>query len=238
MKLFRINSIGTALRAITGWLLLITGLYMAAALAGSIIPANNNWRQPDDGITVFVETNDVHVSLILPMAAAGEDFGDLIRPDHLLNSQLYGTHAMIGWGHGGVYRNAPTWADVRSGDIVSAVFGSDDTTLHIYHVIDPKPAPHRRAFRVTPRQYRMIVKQVKATFKLDKDRNSVAHTAYADDNLFYDSYGHYNALNTCNTWTGDILKRADVRIGIWTPLPGGIMRWFSFSTSAAMPLDR
>ena len=37
---------------------------------------------------------------------------------------------------------------------------------------------------------------------------------------------HYNALNTCNTWTGSVLKKAGVRIGMWTPLPGGVMRWF------------
>ena len=40
---------------------------------------------------------------------------------------LYGTHAMIGWGHRNVYRNARTLGDVRSGDIASAIIGSDET---------------------------------------------------------------------------------------------------------------
>ena len=102
MKLFRINSLWSAARAIIAWPLLVVGLYMLAALIGSHIPANADWRPPADGVNIFVETNGVHVSLIVPISAAGEDLSDLIRPDQLGNRDLYGTHVMIGWGHGRV----------------------------------------------------------------------------------------------------------------------------------------
>ncbi|MGL5837140.1 MAG: DUF2459 domain-containing protein [Sphingorhabdus sp.] len=226
MKLFRINSLGSTLRALIGWPMLLIGFYFIAALAGSIIPANPDWREPKDGIPIFVETNGVHVSLIVPMAAAGEDLSDLIRPEHLANRDLYGTHAMIGWGHGRVYRNARTWADVRSGDVASAIFGSDFTTLHIYHLIDPQPTRIRKRFHVSQAQFRRIIGEIRATFRLDENGRSIAHPAYGADNLFYDSYGHYSAIMTCNEWSGGILRRAGVRMGIWTPLPGGVMRWF------------
>ena len=98
-------------------------------------------REPENGIELFVETNGVHVSLIVPISAAGEDLSDLIRPQHLADPMLYGTHAMIGWGHEGVYRNAQSWAQVRSGDVASAFFGSPDTLLHVYHLI--RPTPHK-----------------------------------------------------------------------------------------------
>lgn len=225
MKLFRINSVGTALRALAGWPLLLVGLYFTTALLGSLIPANGNWREPGSGIPVFVETNGVHVSLILPISVAGEDLSDLIRPEQLADRDLYGTHAMIGWGHGRVYRNARTWGDVQSGDIASAIFGSDNTTLHIYHLINPRPSAIRKRFMVSEAQYRHMVRDVRATFKLT-DGHSKAYPAYGPNNLFYDSHGYYTALNTCNEWTAGILRRAGVRVGIWTPMPGGVMRWF------------
>ncbi len=226
MKLLRITGIWSALRALIGWPLLAIGMFFAAALIGSSIPANNGWQQVKDGIPIFVETNGVHVSLIVPIAASGEDLSDLIRPDQLSDPMLYGTHAMVGWGHGAVYRNARTWGDVRAKDIASAIFGSDFTTLHVYHLVNPRPEPYRKQLRVTPGQYHRIIAQIRATFLLDKQGRSTAHPAYGPNNLFYDSYGHYDAFHTCNSWTGDVLRRAGVRIGIWTPLPGGIMKWF------------
>ncbi|HMT41186.1 MAG TPA: DUF2459 domain-containing protein [Sphingorhabdus sp.] len=226
MKLFRINSVGTALRALISWPLLVIGLYFLAAFAGSSIPVNSDWREPDQGIPVFVETNGVHVSLIVPMSAAGEDFSDLIRPEHLSDSNIYGTHAMIGWGHGRVYRNARTWGDVKSGDIASAIIGSDETTLHIYHVIDPRPASHRKRFLVSQQAYKSIIASIRSTFRLTTGGRSKAYPAYGANNLFYDSKGHYSAYTTCNEWTGAVLRKAGIRMGIWTPMPGGVMRWF------------
>ena len=203
----------------------MVGFYFSAALIGSLIPANSAWQKPKNGVPIFVETNGVHVSLILPTAAAGEDLSDLIRAEHMTNPDLYGTHFMIGWGHGAVYRNAQTWGDVRSGDIGLAIIGSDDTTLHIYHLINPQPSSIRKEFRVTEVQYRTIVSEVRASFKLNNGR-STAYTAYGPNNLFYDSVGHYSALNTCNEWTANVLRKAGVRVGVWTPMPGGVMRWF------------
>jgi uncharacterized protein (TIGR02117 family) len=226
LKLFKIGSAWSFIRALIGWPSLLVGLFFLAALLGSVIPANSRWQQPDDGVEIFVETNGIHVSLVLPMVAAGEDLTDLIRPDHLSQPQLFGTHAMVGWGHKAVYRNARTWSDVQSGDITSATFGSDQTTLHVYHLTNPVALQHRKMLHVTNAQYRSIVAQVRATFRLDRNGQSVAYPAYGADNIFYDSVGHYNAINTCNTWTGRVLKRAGVRIGIWTPLAGGVMRWF------------
>ena len=202
------------------------GLYFVAALAGSFIPANSDWKEPDQGIPIFVETNGVHVSLIVPMSAAGEDLSDLIRPEHLSDSNIYGTHAMIGWGHGRVYRNARTWGDVKSGDIASAIIGSDETTLHIYHVIDPRPASHRKRFLVSQQAYKSIIASIRSTFLLTTDGQSKPYPAYGANNLFYASKGHYSAYTTCNEWTGALLRKAGIRMGIWTPMPGGVMRWF------------
>ena len=208
----------SALRALFGWALLAIGLYMTAALIGSHIPANSNWTEPAEGFDLFVETNGVHVSVILPVA----DLRDLIRPEHLDDRKVYGTHVMIGWGHAGVYRNAATWGEVRASDVVSAIFGSDDVLLHVYHLTDPRPAPHRKTFRVTSQQYRRIVAEIRSSFQPDP----VAFAAYGPDNLFYQAKGRYTAIHTCNEWTAGLLRRAGVRVGVWTPMPGGLMHWF------------
>ena len=226
LKLFRINSRWHLLRALLGWPLLFAGTYLIAALIGSFIPANSDWAPPVNGIPIYVETNGIHVSLIVPLTAAGEDLSDYIRPEHLRDPSLYGTHFMIGWGHKAVYRNAQIWADVRSGDVTSAVFGSNETTMHVYHLTGPQPTPYRKKFNVRPAEYRIIIAQIRTSFLTHANGRTIAYPAYGPNNLFYDARGHYSAVNTCNNWTGNILRNAGIRVGIWTPIAGGIMRWF------------
>lgn len=178
-------------------------------------------------MTLFVETNGVHVSIIVPIASNIADLSDIIRPRDLTNPNLRGTHAMIGWGHAGVYRNAPTWAEVRPTDIASAIIGSDNTLLHVYHLDNPQPQSHRAMFKVSPAQYQSIVTDIRGSFALTASGESVAHPAYGPDNIFYEANGRYSSVRTCNEWTGSILRKSGVKMGVWTPLPGGVMRWFS-----------
>jgi len=197
-----------------------------AALIGSIFPANNDWQEPEDGIELFIETNGVHVSLIIPMQTAGGGLSDIIRPDALISPEKYGTHAMVGWGHEGVYRRGESWSDVQPGDIWDAATGSDNVLFHIYHRSNPSAAQHRRSFLVTPKQYKYIVNEIRSKFVLDADGRAAATPAYGDDDVFYDAIGHYSAFNTCNEWIASLLRRAGVRVGIWSPFESGVMRWF------------
>ena len=52
------------------WLALacIPGLYLLAALLGSLIPVNRGWKEPAQGITIYVADNGLHSDLILPDA--------------------------------------------------------------------------------------------------------------------------------------------------------------------------
>ncbi|MFN3452509.1 MAG: TIGR02117 family protein [Sphingorhabdus sp.] len=226
MKLFRINSIGSGIRAVLGWPLLVIGVFMGTALLGSLFPANADWREPESGVSLFVETNGVHVSIVVPITHNGHDLSDLIKPQDISDPDLYGTHVAIGWGHGGVYRNAETWSGVKLRDVASAVVGSDDTVLHVYHLTNPQPTRYRARFQVTEAQYRKIIEGVRATFALNAAGQSEAQPAYGADNVFYRAHGRYSAVNTCNEWTASILRKAGVKVGLWTPMPGGVMRWF------------
>lgn len=201
-------------------------VYLFAALLGSIFPANQDWQQPEEGIELFIETNGIHTGIVMPIWNEVHDWTPLVRPEHLKNPSDYGTHILVGWGHEGVYRNAEKWTDLRAVDALSAVFGSDDTLIHIYHLKNPQAYPHyRRPIRVSPPQYAKIVKAVQSRFALDESYQTIPSSGYGERDLFYRSHGHYNAFYTCNSWTGDVLRQAGIRTGLWTPFQGGVMRW-------------
>lgn len=201
-------------------------LYLFAALIGSIIPANQSWEQPEEGVDLFIETNGLHTGIIMPIWSDVHDWTPLVRPEHLENPNDFGTHILVGWGHEGVYRNAEKWTDLRVKDALSAVFGSDDTLVHIYHLKYPQAyPPYRRPIRVSRNEYKIIAKAIEARFVLDERYQTIPSKGYGKTDLFYKSQGHYNAFYTCNSWTSDVLRQAGVRTGSWTPFQGGVMRW-------------
>ena len=205
----------------------IVAVYLLAALFGSIFPANQDWQEPDDGIELFIETNGIHTGIIMPIRSDVHDWGEIVRPEHLADPSRYGSHILVGWGHEGVYRNAEKWTDLRIGDALSAVFGTGDTLVHVYHLQYPQPYPHyRRSLRVTENEYRSIVNQVQAKF-VTKNGVVIPSRGYGETDLFYASVGTYTAFNTCNNWTNSVLKQAGIRTARWTPFQGGVMRWIA-----------
>jgi manganese transport system substrate-binding protein len=53
-------------------LLGIVLLYVLAAVIGGLIPRNADWREPDEGVELFVRTNGVHADLVEAVATLPE----------------------------------------------------------------------------------------------------------------------------------------------------------------------
>jgi len=208
-------------------LLAVIALYLLAALAGSLLPANQHWQSPADGIELFIETNGLHSGIVMPIWNEVHDWTPLVRPEHLADPSYYGSHILVGWGHAGVYRNTREWSDLHARDAISAVFGSDDVLVHVHHLKYPQAYPYyRRPLKVSAAEYRKIATAIEARFDLDNHYRSQPSPGYGEDDLFYEAHGYYSALYSCNNWTSDILQQAGIRTGRWTPFQGGVMRWF------------
>jgi uncharacterized protein (TIGR02117 family) len=215
---------GRRVAILLGLLAALPFLYLLGALAGSLIPANREWREPPTGITIFVETNGVHSAIILPARAAGLDWSRLIRPEHLGRPEMAGDHLAFGWGHREFYLKTPTWSDLRIDTAARALLGLGGTLMHVDHLEGPRPHASRRTVTVTPAQYRRLSAFILASF----ERGAVDQPiqGYSDSDLFYPARGRYNLFRTSNQWTGAALRHAGIRMGIWTPFAPGVMRWF------------
>ena len=207
-------------RIVAGLVLLVLG-YVAAALVGGSLPANAGWRPAREGVTVWVESNGIHTGLVIPKVADGLDWRGLAPAGDLADPRYGGWgYVAIGWGEKGFYLGTPSWREVRPGLILHAVAGSSETLMHVEHL--PGPAPDARAIVLRPEEYRRLASAVAASFRPGGRR----YPGYGRNDVFYDARGRYDGLRTCNSWTGDVLRQAGVRVGRWTPLPVTVMGWF------------
>lgn len=198
-------------------------IYAVAALVGGAIPVNRDWRAPVRGVRIFVETNGVHTGIVVPKVAAGVDWRPLARAEHL-GDPRHGAHPYLsfGWGERAFYLETPTWADVRIGTVLAAAWGSDETLVHVDHLPEPRVGRDVRAVTLRPEEYRRLAAFIRGTFA-DASRR---HRGYAAYDVFYDARGRYSMGRTCNSWTGESLATAGVRVGRWTPLPATVLWWF------------
>lgn len=208
--------------AVFGWTALACGLFMLAAWAGSAVPRNSGWTEPQHGVEIMVETNGVHTALVLPLVTPEKDLRGIFSPSVLPLPDKPYTHVSVGWGEREVFLNTPTWADLSPLTLVRILGAGGDGLLHLTYYVRPAPSADMRPIRLTPEQY---VRLVAAIQKLAKAPDAPSYRGYGANDVFYDAPGRYTAANTCNQWTSDMLAAAGVRTGWWTPFAGGVMKW-------------
>ena len=215
-----------AIRLILGGIAAVLALvasYAVAGLVGGAIPSNRDWAPPARGIRIFVESNGVHTGIIVPKVAAGVDWRGVARAEDLRDPRFAGyDHVAFGWGEKTFYLETPTWADVKLRTVLAAATGSTRTLMHVEHLPVPRAGDGAREIMVTPAQYRRLAAYIRASFR----DGGARYRGYAGYDAFYDANGRYDAVRTCNSWTGDALRFAGVRVGAWTPFPVTVLGWF------------
>jgi uncharacterized protein (TIGR02117 family) len=210
------------LGAILAALVLATVLFALAGWIGSSIPRNAGWREARSGVEILVETNGVHTALVLPLVTPEKDWRTEFPASDIALPQRPYTHVSISWGEREVFLNTPTWWDLRPTTVLRIIGVGGDGLLHIAHYVRPAPSDTERPLMLSRAEYRRLVAAIEETLP---PRPRIRHAGYGPQDVFYDAPGHYTATNTCNQWTSDMLARAGVRAGRWTPFAGGVMKW-------------
>ncbi|HVF37110.1 MAG TPA: TIGR02117 family protein [Sphingomicrobium sp.] len=197
-------------------------LYLLAALVGSLVPVNRGWKEPDQGITVYLADNGVHADLLLPASAHGLDWRPLVPRSDFANAPAHASWVAFGAGERRVYLDTPTWWDLTPRTAWAGLTGGD-RVMHVEWVRNPAYAA--RAIRLTPEQYRRLWAAIRAEFELDgRGRpKRIDHPGYGPADAFYEGVGRASAINTCNTWAAQRLRLAGVKTSLWPPFSQGLV---------------
>lgn len=218
---------GQAWRVVRGLILAILSLplaYLAALILLGLFPVNAGWREADEGVTVFVNTNGVHTGIGMPIHNDIMDWRPYVPASHL-RRPAHGNYIIVGYGHRDFYLNTPSWAELSLATAFNASLGLGSTLLHVDHVQDPQESSEQRALTLSRDEYRRLVEFVRPRFRLDRHGRTipVLGRGYHESDMFYEAHGGYSFWLTCNEWTGRALRAAGVRMGLWTPVEQSVM---------------
>jgi uncharacterized protein (TIGR02117 family) len=197
-------------------------LFAISGWIGSSIPRNGDWREPERGIEILIGTNGVHTEIVMPLVTPEKDWRPHFPAADLAQAQRDYTHIAVSWGEREVFLNTPTWWDLSPMTVLRIAGVGGKGLLHVAHYVRPAPSDDFRPLTMRPGEYRRLVAAIESALP---QAERVRYDGYGPQDVFYEAPGHYTVTNTCNQWTSDMLARAGVRTGWWTPFAGGVMKW-------------
>lgn len=198
-------------------------LFCLAAWIGSSIPRNSGWREPAAGVRVLVETNGTHTGLVVPIVSGAKDWRATF-PELAAARGGQATHIGIGWGEREVFLDVPTWGELSPLTALRIASLGGASVMRVSPYIRPAAGDHHRPLRLTAAQYARLVRAIESSLPTPA-RGRPALVGTDPYSLYYEALGRYTLMRTCNSWTGDVLGDAGVRMGAWTPLAGGVTKW-------------
>jgi uncharacterized protein (TIGR02117 family) len=204
------------------FLLAFPALYLAAALLGSLVPANRSWREAEQGTTVYLADNGIHTDIVMPVDAQGLDWSPLFPGRDFAAPDPAARWIAFGAGEQHVYLNTPTWWDLTPRTIWSALAGGPQV-IHAEYV--PNPAYAEREIRLRPEEYRRLWAAVRAGIAPDARGRPVRidHPGYGPTDAFYRAAGKASMIRTCNSWVADRLRLAGIKTSVWPPFAEGLL---------------
>jgi uncharacterized protein (TIGR02117 family) len=166
-----------------------------------------------------------HAEIIVPVVNDAFDWRSHLTLSQLgPNAENY-RYLSFGWGDRKFYMNG----SLDPISIFDALFLPSPTVMHIWgHTEEPSQWSKDfeiKQVRLNHAQYLKLMQFISESFQ-HTAQGSVRyiHQGLYADSGFYEAVGSYSILRTCNTWTADALKQADVDTPVWSATAPAIMQ--------------
>ena len=198
-------------------IILITVGYLLLALILSVISTSPEKLTCEKDKSVFVTTNGVHLDIIIPEEDLNKEFKQALQIEE------YVRYVAFGWGDKGFYLETPTWGDLKFSTAVYAMFLKSETAMHVTKY----PSKQNRWIKieVCEEQLEAMKVYIKDSFERDDNGNiiEIKDSGYFTYDTFYEAYGSYNCIQTCNSWVNQGLKKGKIKTSLWSPFDKGVL---------------
>lgn len=208
-----------------GGIILFFVIYFICVVGLSYIGVNTDFKNCEkDFVTVYVLSNGVHTDLVVPIKNDIKDWTQMLHPSETKSGDTLVNYAAFGWGDKGFYLETPTWADLKFKTAFKAMFFLSTTAMHVTFYKQLAENASCKKICISRKSYTKLVNYINDSFETkDNIPELIKGAGYADHDLFYDAKGTYSLFFTCNSWTNNGLKAANLRACLWTLFDKGIL---------------
>lgn len=196
-------------------------LYLIAALAGAVLPN----RAPvlpmtTDSYRVGIVKGPIHADLLVPLTPALRQSFAFAERAGVLVQDPRAEWLLLGWGAQEFYTTVGRYSDVTIQAVWKGVTG-DDSVMRIESVGRIDDLSSVALLDLTPAQFDALTAAILDGFAqgLDGSPIALAHPGFSRTDAFFTAKDRFHMFRTCNVWLSDLLAKAGVPFGRWTPAP-------------------
>jgi len=206
-------------------------LATGAALLAIAAFTPRKWSFPENyacEYKIYVSGDGFHTNLFIPVETDAFNWRDHLNLDQIANrpSQDY-RYLQFGWGDRIFYVETPSWNQVQPSNALRALFyWQNKSALFIKgHNTMPQLNEQVKCVKLDRADYLALMQFIQNSFETG-DRYQPQRLTSGQDGQsgFFAANGYYSVLNTCNSWTADGLRAANVNTPIWAGLANPLMR--------------
>jgi len=196
-------------------LLVIIITYFTLAYLLVYFPSNQE-KDKQKSEEIYISYNEMHSDIIIKI-----DTLDKVLKEHIIKTIPYKKgYLAFGWGDKETYLNTPTWNDIKISTSLKALFINTPSIMHISFYRNINRFKNIKIVKLSKEAKKRLEKSILKSFDLEKNK---VYKGYGKNDFFYSSIYSYNMFNTCNTWTGNRLREANISISYWTPLSSNVI---------------
>lgn len=196
-------------------------LYLTISIYGAVIPVGE--LKSDGDVCIYVQSNGVHTDVCLPVETSLVNWLDFI-PANAFSKESNFEYVAIGWGDKGFFLDTPTWAELKVSTALNAAFLPSPTAMHVEYKEQPSIDDNHLQVFLSKKDYQALIDYVKKSFKLEGEKiELIPDSGYSEYDNFYEANNSYHLFRTCNIWTNEALKTANVRTGVYALFPDGVI---------------
>ncbi len=192
------------------FLILIPIFYGLVSYLFMLFPSNGSTTNSPKVQKIYILYDSMHSDIVLKLENSKVDWNRLLP--QVVQGRKRG-YLAFGWGDKETYLNTPTWDDLKLSTALKALFLNTPSLLHVAYYKDINYY-QTKELALTQKQFDSLEQILKREF------SKVPHyeaKGFGRDDAFYSSNRVYNAIKTCNSWSGDRLREANIGMSYWTP---------------------
>ena len=167
--------------------------------------------------TVFIYHDLAHTEIIFPAKTLIPPLAQKLQP--FIPALRHG-YIAFSYGDEDFMFHTPEWKDLKISLALKALFLNTPAVIRVGHYTQIRADETIVPVKLPHEQYTKLQTTILQSFATDTQGNLIPRTYPGQKNYrYYFKAKHpYNLFYTCNTWSGELLRKTGLPVSLWTPL--------------------